>query len=377
MPNQNIPPEYLQCDLVALAQVVEANRVDFTRICAQAIRENIFTNRIELHPRAVATLIEHETVALITFLNGGFACAWQHGKECCQRGLSVKTIFSLHRAQRLFILYLSESSYELQNITSLYRMRVFEGYLAAREELVFKEQEGIRKAYEIALKNSNARALEAQAVAQKATETNYRSVILAQEEERRRISRELHDEAGQTMVGIRMSLENLNTKVSGNPELQDDLHKVITFTDNAAQQIRSMAYSLRPPVLDLLGLNLAIKQMCIDFSEQTHLIISYSGKETPILNYELSISIYRIVQESLTNIIKHARAKHAWVRLRLKRESIELSIVDDGQGFDIENVQAGIGLESMRERSRLLNGKMQVETAQGKSALLKFSFPIN
>lgn len=374
---ENILPEYLQYDLVSLAQIVETNRDDLTRICAQVIRENIFSNRIELHPRAVATLAEEETVALIAFLNGCFSCAWEHGKDFCQRGFSITTLFGLHRAQRLFFLYMSESTADLQNIALLYRILMVEGFLVAREELVFKEQEGIRKAYEIALKNSNARALEAQALAQKATETNYRNIILAQEEERRRISRELHDEAGQTMVGIRMSLENLNTKISGSPELQESLHKIIVLTDNAAQQIRSMAYSLRPPVLDLLGLNLAIKQMCIDFSEQTNLIISYSGKETPILNYELSISIYRIVQESLTNIIKHAKAKHAWVRLRRTRESIELSIIDDGQGFDLENVQTGIGLESMRERSRLLRGKMQVETAQGKSALLKFSFPIN
>jgi len=205
---------------------------------------------------------------------------------------------------------------------------------------------------------------------------SYRNIITAQEEERRRISRELHDEAGQAMVGIRMSLESLNTNVSGNPEFINGIEKAMFWTDSAMQKIRSLAYSLRPPVLDLLGINLAIKQLCIDFSEQTGLIISYSGAETPLLSDELAISIYRIVQEALTNIVKHAMAKHAWVTLSYTRVIIKLSILDDGQGFDPKTIQAGMGLEGMQERSHLLGGKMQIESSRGRPALLKFSFPI-
>ncbi len=376
MLTENLPPEYSQAELDLLAQVVEANRAEFTNRCAQSLRANVFSNRLELRPRELMMIAEQETTSIINFLHGCFTCATQRGEELSLAGLGIKTVFSLYRTQRFFFMNILENNYAALSITSLYRMQVIEAYQEAREKKVLKEQENIRTAYEIALKHGNNRTMDALSLAQKATETSYRRVILAQEDERRRISRELHDEAGQAMVGIRMSLANLSSKPAGSPEFQESLNKTISLTENAAQQIRSLAYSLRPPMLDLLGLNLAIKQMCLDFSDQTGLIINYKGKEIPNLSNELSISIYRIVQEALTNTIKHARAKHVWIKLWLIHDVIGLTIKDDGQGIDIETIQQGIGLESMRERTRLLEGKMEIKSRVGKSTLFSFSFPI-
>jgi signal transduction histidine kinase len=372
---ENLPPEYTQGNLNLLADQMEACQAEMIKCYEQALRKNLFINRTELRPRDIKRIATQEADALIRFLRNSFESARQHGAELCQLGMSAETVFELMRAQWLFMVTM-ENIHVVQDMASMYRMKVLEGFIAEHDKLVLKEQENIRTAFQIALNRVNIEIQEAQAIAQKAIEMSYRNIITAQEEERRRISRELHDEAGQAMVGIRMSLENLNTNLSSDPELINGIEKAMYWTDNAMQKIRSMAYSLRPPVLDLLGINLAIKQLCIDFSEQTGLIISYSGTETPVLSDELAISIYRIVQEALTNIVKHARAKHAWVTLSYTRVIIKLNILDDGQGFDPETIQTGMGLDGMQERSHLLGGKMQIESSRGRPALLKFSFPI-
>ena len=373
---ENLPPGYTQNNLNLLAEQMEACRIELVNRYEQTLRKNLFMNRIELRPRDLKQIAAQEADALFNFLRNSFESAEQHGIELCQIGLSSQTVFALLQTQWLFLATL-ENIHTIQEVASIYRMKVLEGFIAEHNELILTEQENIRTAFQIALNRVNIEIQEAQAVAQKTIEMSYRNIITAQEEERRRISRELHDEAGQAMVGIRMSLENLNTSLYGNPELINGIEKAMFWTDSAMQKIRSLAYSLRPPVLDLLGINLAIKQLCIDFSEQTGLIISYSGIETPILGDELAISIYRIVQEALTNIVKHAGAKHAWVTLNYTRVIIKLNILDDGQGFDPENIQTGMGLEGMQERSHLLGGKMQIESSRGRPALLKFSFPIS
>jgi two-component system sensor histidine kinase UhpB len=312
-----------------------------------------------------------------------FANAKEHGVRQCRAGLSAQTIFGVIKAEQDFLITRLEEGQASLDIIAPYPMLLVEGYMAERENLIFRDQENIRNAFEIALKRSNNQILEAQTLAKKETESNYRKIIQAQEEERHRISRELHDEAGQAIVGIRMSLQNMKAslpkkaKGAALKELSQNIEKIIYATENAGQTIRTLAYRLRPPVLDLLGLNLAIKQLGIDFSEQTGLIISYAGMETPALSEELSISIYRIVQEALTNIVKHAGAKHAWIKLDVTGEKIDLNISDDGQGFDPKIVHLGIGLESMRERSNLLNGSMKIVSSAGEPVLLKFCFPLS
>ena len=373
---QLLPAEFTPDVVSKFARLVEERRAELTQAYVKALRKTIFLNRIELRPRDLSILAENETAALLLALQTSFESSQQRGRELCLAGISIITLFEMLRTQWGFFKEDLKTELLFNDLMSLYRFQIIESFMLAREELILSEQESIRSAFQIAINHSNQKLQEAQAQAQKATENNFRNVILAQEDERRKISRELHDESGQAMVGIRMSLENLKASLPGDPELQAKLQKTITLTEKATLQIRSLAYSLRPPVLDLLGINLALKQMCIDLSDQTGLVITYKGKETPPISNELSISIYRIVQESLTNVIKHARARHAWVSLKSSRDSISLSIQDDGLGFDLETIQMGIGLESMRERSRLLNGEMKIESLPGKLTLFKYTFPV-
>ena len=369
-------PEISQDKLDLLAERVEARRAELTQCHIRALRKNLFGNRIEFHPRDLTCLAESETQALLLALRNSFASALNHGVELCQAGLSIQSIFELLGAQWLFFMENLKNEFIAQDVISIYRLNVVEGFTVEREKVIIKEQESIRIAFEIAIERSNRIVHETQIEIQKATENNYRNIILAQEDERRKISRELHDDAGQAMVGIRMSLENLKSDLGEDADLQTKLQKTIHLTESAMLRIRSLAYSLRPPVLDLLGINLTIKQICIESAEQTGLTITYTGKETPPLSNELSISIYRIVQEALTNVIKHAKASHVWVNLISTQNSIKLTIKDDGQGFDLKTVRIGIGLESMRERSRLLGGQMEIEPRKGIFTLFKFSFPI-
>ncbi len=370
------PSKYPQEELDQLAQRVESQRAELSRYYLQALRRTVFTNRIELRPNDLVTLAERETEAMLQALRSSFTTNQKHGEELCEAGLSLQSVFEILRVQGFFFADNLKNDTLAQEMISTYRLGVVESFTLARERVILSEQESIHSAFEIALKFSNQKIVDTQAEVQKATETSYRNVILAQEEERRKISRELHDEAGQAMVGIRMSLENLKSGLDGNAEQQTKLQKTINLTENAMQQIRALAYSLRPPMLDLLGVHLSIKQICVELADQTGLIINYSGKEIPYSSSELSISLYRIVQESLTNVVKHARARHVWVMLKPDRNFIELTIKDDGHGFDLKNIKPGMGLENMRERIRLLKGEMKIESKPDKLTLFKFTFPV-
>ena len=142
-------------------------------------------------------------------------------------------------------------------------------------------------------------------------------VVLAQEEERQRVSRELHDEAGQALTALKISLELIRADLP--PEaagLRPNFDDVISLTDATHQQIRLLARGLRPPALDTVGLNLTLEGFCRDFARLTHLDISYTGMETRPLPDTVNICFYRVLQEALTNVAAHAQADQVWVELR-------------------------------------------------------------
>jgi signal transduction histidine kinase len=372
------PTEITQEDLNRVAEYLETQRDDLIQMHSQTLRKTIFSNHIQLHPADLERLAEWETDAMINDFQDAFKETWRHGAELCNAGLSVQTVFELLRIQGYFLTnYMGQANSIQESTLSRHRFKLVEGFVAEREKLIIQEQETIHRAFEVAISRANLEVQKSQAQLQIETEKGHRQTIIIQEEERRRISRELHDDAGQNLVRIRLSLENLNYKLPDDPALKEELSKAMALTNSAMEKIRTLAYHLRPPMLDMLGLNLALKQMCLEFCDQSNLIVGYVGVETPVLKDELSISIYRITQEALTNVIKHAGAKHTWIRLQCTRNLIKLSITDDGRGFDPQTVKTGIGMVSMLERCRLLKGDMQVLPTQGGSTVLKFSFPID
>jgi signal transduction histidine kinase len=195
-----------------------------------------------------------------------------------------------------------------------------------------------------------------------------RKVVTAQEEERQRVSRELHDEAGQALIALKLNLESIRASLP--PELEETMQQLtetINWTDETMDEIRMIAHDLRPQVIESLGLNSALDGLCIDFARRTNLSIQYEGVDLPPLPDPVLISYYRFLQEALTNVAKHAGASQVHVALGRSEDSIYLSVTDDGTGFSLNahrdpSVHSGLGLNGMQERFELLGGWVLIDS---------------
>ena len=197
-------------------------------------------------------------------------------------------------------------------------------------------------------------------------------LVTSQEAERRRLSRELHDEAGQALTALELSLQMIAGELPPTAAaLRARLVDAISLTGTTLEQLRVLAQDLRPPALDTLGLNLTLEGFCHSFAQRTGLAIRYTGTELPGLPDALTIALYRLLQEALTNVVKHAHAHHVDVVLQGDEATIQLAIGDDGGGFDVPAVLGcpgaapGIGLAGMQERLGLLGGVLEIASAPG------------
>ena len=211
-----------------------------------------------------------------------------------------------------------------------------------------------------------------------------RRLLLTQEEERKRISRELHDEIVQTLVGINVHLASLT--VVGSLNLKD-LRKKIAQTQRLVEKsveiIHRFARELRPTVLDDLGLIPALQSFIKDFTKRTKIRIHFvasAGVEQ--LNSTQRTVLYRIAQSALVNVHKHAKAREAKVSIRKLRGAIRLEIHDNGKSFEMERVlfakrHKRLGLLGSRERVEMVGGKFGVESAPGKGTTISAEIPIS
>ena len=186
-----------------------------------------------------------------------------------------------------------------------------------------------------------------------------RRIVAAQELERERLARELHDETGQALTSILLGLRQLE---GAEPESVAQLRELVVAT---LQDVRRLAVELRPKVLDDFGLVPALERLTDTFAEQTGIDVDLeAGGVSERLPPEVETAIYRIVQESLTNVVKHARAQRVSVLLTRANGRIKAVIEDDGNGFEPSAADAGgIGLIGMRERIELLDGSLAVESS--------------
>jgi signal transduction histidine kinase len=205
-------------------------------------------------------------------------------------------------------------------------------------------------------------------------------IVMAQEDERLRISRELHDEAGQALTSLKISLDLIRGSLpAGQEELRQRLTDLAALTGETMDTLRMLAHDLRPPGLDAFGLNVALEGLCRDFSVRTSMPIEYEGSELPQLPASLNLSLYRFTQEAFTNIAKHAEANKVSVRLIQSGDSLQLLIADDGKGFAYDpddHTWFGIGLVSMQERITLLQGTLAIDSAPGRGTRLTARVPL-
>ncbi len=201
----------------------------------------------------------------------------------------------------------------------------------------------------------------------------FRRVVAAQEAERQRIARDLHDETGQSLTAIGMGLRGLSGKLSPqNRDTVGTLHKLEALTADSLKELQRLISDLRPSHLDDLGLSAAVRWYAGKVQEHSALSlrVDISGEERD-LEEVTKIAIFRIIQESLNNIIKHADATHVNIRLQFEDRNVRIHIRDNGIGFSREAVQQrqrnrpSLGLAGMEERAALLGGNVRIQSRPG------------
>jgi signal transduction histidine kinase len=189
-------------------------------------------------------------------------------------------------------------------------------------------------------------------------------LVQAQEEERKSISRELHDEIGQMLTGLKMELANLEEfRNSAGGEFEKHLAESKSITERTMQSVRNLAMGLRPSMLDDLGLEPALRWQAHEFSRHSGIAVSMeTGGDLQKLSESERTCIYRVVQESLTNCARHSEAGNVQITLRGSEGRVHLTIRDDGKGFDIKSAGSGLGLIGMEERVHKLGGTMEISS---------------
>jgi PAS domain S-box-containing protein len=207
-------------------------------------------------------------------------------------------------------------------------------------------------------------------------------LLKTQDDERRRIARELHDSAGQLITVLGMNLAGIAQRVGQNPSLSETVEDTQNLVQQLSREIRTTSYLLHPPLLDENGLSQAIHWYMQGLKERSDLEIELSVPENfGRLPADLELTIFRIVQEGLTNIHRHSGSKTATIRLSRSADSVLLRIEDHGKGISPEKLVAiraqrtGVGITGMRERVRHLKGVMDIQS-NGTGATISVTFPV-
>ena len=212
-----------------------------------------------------------------------------------------------------------------------------------------------------------------------------KAVWKVQEDERRRLARELHDGLGQTLTALTLQLERLREKLDGEvpAELAARVDDSVEMARLALNESRELSRLLRPPVLDDLGLAPALSWLARTLEQRTGLKVELAldgldGRLDP----DLETLVFRLVQESLTNVLRHSGVDRAQVAVRRSGDTLELRVADAGRGFDFQAVlaggeaAAGSGLRGMRDRLELFGGRLDLVSAPGQGTLISAAVPL-
>jgi two-component system sensor histidine kinase UhpB len=198
------------------------------------------------------------------------------------------------------------------------------------------------------------------------------------EQEAKRIAHALHDEAGQLLVAVYIALEEMSWK---HPRAKAQIGKVKGLLDKIEEQLRHLSHELRPAILDDLGLVPALHYLAEGIFQRAGLLVTIESSRWVRCPASTESALYRVVQEALNNISRHARAARVWVTLEHEMQSVRCSVRDDGIGFEVKAVQArdgehGFGLMGIRERVSILGGSVQVNSGQGQGTEVVVTLPL-
>jgi signal transduction histidine kinase len=203
-------------------------------------------------------------------------------------------------------------------------------------------------------------------------------LLLAQEEERRRLARELHDSVSQALYGISLGAHTARTALDRDPsQLAEPLDYVLTLAEAALAEMRALIFELRPESLETEGLVLALTKQAAAIQARHNIVVSTDLSSEPELPVRVKQELYRIAQEALHNTVKHAHANKIDLRLEQTSEGVILEVRDDGVGFDTTASFPGhLGLHSMRERVENLSGTYEIESAPGTGTRIAVRIPV-
>ena len=226
------------------------------------------------------------------------------------------------------------------------------------------------------LENSIENKYEESLQAQRELKELSKRLVDTEERERRAISRELHDEVGQSLSALLLDVENLTEMSTEDGVFRHGLQRIKALAENCVNEVRNMALLLRPSMLDDLGLVPALEWQAREVSKRTGMLVdTVEENVSDNLPEEHKTCVYRIVQEALNNSSKHAYAKNARVTVRQERNHLRVSIEDDGQGFDPSRVR-GLGLVGMNERVSQLGGVLKVDSDPTRGTCLRVDLPL-
>jgi two-component system sensor histidine kinase UhpB len=203
-----------------------------------------------------------------------------------------------------------------------------------------------------------------------------RRALLVQEGERRRIARELHDEVGQTLTGVMLQVEGLSTAIPD--ELRDQLDELRETARQGTEDVRRIAGQLRPEALEDLGLQSALAALATSFGEQAHIRVSRHLEPPRLpLSEEQELVIYRVAQEAMTNVARHAQASAVELRLERDNGHVVLTVRDDGRGLSPTAQTSSHGIRGMRERAMLIGAGLAIGPAPVRGTEVKLSIPLD
>ncbi len=206
-----------------------------------------------------------------------------------------------------------------------------------------------------------------------------RRLLTLQEEERRHLSRELHDEFGQILATITLHLQA--AKNTGGGAAQPSLDESIALLQRAGAQVRNLALELRPMLLETAGLSATLRWLAEQYQQRTGIVTEVDG-DTIEMSSEIAIAAFRVAQEALTNVVRHARAQHVWIELSQSEGRLRLIVRDDGAGFDVGRIleraagAGNLGLIGMRERVEILGGQLTIDSQIGHGTRICVSLPV-
>jgi two-component system sensor histidine kinase DegS len=265
----------------------------------------------------------------------------------------------------------------------LFMMRGQLEQLQNRQQGLEQQSQRMLRTIELANQIAPADVTAAAAGAIPSSQSNIVRVIEAQENERHRLARQMHDGPAQSLTNLILQAEICERLFDNDPvQARVELGNLKNAVSTTFQKIREFIMTLRPMMLDDLGLVPTLKQYVQDFEEKSKLPVNFTvlGRDTRLPPYS-EVTVFRVIQELLTNIQKHAHATHVQVSLDFQNDVVIASVEDDGSGFDVNEVQGGsqqrkgLGLPTIQERTGMLGGRVQIESRIGRGTKVRIEIP--